>query len=563
MKASKIMKAICFILIVCMLLVSATACKTTTDSVSDSSTDESKKSDEMKVSESTDITRDNTLVWTVPGLPAVLDIYYGGGLSTFEAMKNVYGNIAYYPPKEDPSGFLVPDFDNPEGSLAEKLELSSDGKTLTVKLREGVISHTGNELVADDFIWERNRQTRLVGVENWQNDGMGITDPEKQIKKIDKYTFSITTEKPNPILLPMMTHTATYMIDSKEYEAHEGVSGDEDGTIWSKQQGSGHGPYKVESFNPGDNITFVAHDEYFESSLPKYFEKVIMKEVPKSANRLALVLNGDVDVATYLTPKEITEAKDKPGVKVMSWKGNFQTRIEFNVNKAPFDEPLVRKALGFAVPYEEILDTVYLGTATQLTSVIPSSYPAFTDEYFKYNLDYDEAKKLLAEAGYPDGFDTTLTIMAEFPVQEQIAIIVKDSMKNIGVNIEIEKMQSADFWSQGPQQNFKGMYVFDDMPGLPDMGFSTKLWLQSGVSSNFSGYSNAEVDRLYKETTETVDTAARAKNFKRIQEITVWEDPAWILLAEPGYHLVLREEIEGLFWQSLQEIKWAYAYRNK
>ena len=101
------------------------------------------------------------------------------------------------------------------------------------------------------------------------------------------------------------------------------------------------------------------------------------------------------------------------------------------------------------------------------------------------------------------------------------------------------------------------------MPGVVDGGFSIKLWLQSGVDSNFSGYSNAELDKLYKETTETVDQALRDRNFQRIQEIVVWEDPAWILLSEPGYHIAVRDDIYDLFWQSLQEIRWGMAYRKK
>lgn len=320
------------------------------------------------------------------------------------------------------------------------------------------MSHAGNELTADDFIWERNRQTRLIGVDNWQNDGMGITDPDTQIKKLDKYTFQICLDNPNPIIVPIMSHMANHMIDSVEYQKYEGVEGDEDGTKWSNTAGSGYGPYQVESFTAGDSIVLQAYENYWDKSVPLFFKKVIVKEVPKSANRMALVLSGDADAATYLTPKEIKEVEGKPGVKVLSWKSNLMTRIEFNCTKPPFDNPLVRKALCYAVPYDEILDAVYLGTASQLRSVIPSSYPGYDGDNFKYKLDYEEAKRLLAEAGYPDGFDTVMEIMTDYAQDEQIAIIVRDSLKNIGVNVTIEKLQSADYWSKGPSKTFKGMY---------------------------------------------------------------------------------------------------------
>lgn len=567
MKTSKIFKTISLTLVVCMMFVSLAACGTPTDSSetdssSSISNDDSQASESADVSESTEATRDNTLVWTVPALPPGLDIYYYSTLQTMECIRNIYDSALGYPAMDDDSGFLVPDFNNPIGMLSESFDLSEDGKTLTIKLKEGVMSHEGNELVADDFIWERDRQSRLIGVENWQNDGMGITDPETQIKKIDKYTFQITIDNPNPIFVPIMTHMANHMIDSAAYAEHEGAADDPDGTKWSNTAGSGYGPYKVESFTAGDNITLSAHENYWDDTVPLYFKKVIVKEVPKSANRMALVLSGDADAATYLTPKELMEVQGKPGVKVLSWKSNLMTRIEFNCTQEPFNDPLVRKALSYAIPYEEILDAVYLGTANQLKSIIPSPYPSHTDEHWKFSKDYDEAKRLLAEAGYPDGFSTVLEIMADYTQDEQIAIIVKDSLKNIGVDVTIEKLQSADYWSKGPSKTFKGMFIFSDMPGVVDAGFSVKLWLQSGVDSNFSGYKNDEVDMLYDESTKTADPVRRDEIFQRIQEITVWEDPAWILLAEPGYHLVVRDDIHDLFWQSLQEIRWDHAYRE-
>jgi peptide/nickel transport system substrate-binding protein len=210
---------------------------------------------------------------------------------------------------------------------------------------------------------------------------------------------------------------------------------------------------------------------------------------------------------------------------------------------------------------------VWLGYATQAKSIITSSYPGYDGSFWKYTLDYDEAKRLLAEAGYPDGFETTIEINAAIPQDEQIAIILKDSFKKIGVDLVIERVQAGDFYTKGNLKTFKGMYIFQDMAGVVDGGFSIKLWLQcprgtAAQPSNFSGYCNEEVQRLYDETTETLDQELRNKNFARIQEITVWEEPAWILLTEPGYHIAIRDDINGLFWQTLQEIRWGKMYRE-
>jgi peptide/nickel transport system substrate-binding protein len=427
-----------------------------------------------------------------------------------ECIRNIYDSCLYYPPVPDPkSGFIIPDFSTVKGMLAEKWWFSDDSRTLTIKLKEGVISHEGNELVADDFIWERNRHTRLVGVKNWMNDGMGITDPDKQIKKIDKYTFSVTTASPNPLLIGMFTHMANHIIDSKAYMARENQPNDPDGTKWANTRGSGYGPYKVADYRAGDSVTMVAHDKYWDKSYPMYFKKVIMKEGPKSSSRMALVLSGDADAALNLTPKELQEIEGKPGVRVMHWSSNITTRIEFQCTRPPFDNPLVRTALCFATPYDEILKSVYLGTAKQAKSVVPSTYPGFNGSYWRYNLDYDKAKELLAQAGYPKGFDTVMELMVDYPQDEQIAIILKNSFAKVGVNVTIEKLQAGDYWSKGPKKDFKGMFVFSDMPGVVDPAFSVKLWLKGGVYSNFSGYQNAEVDKLYDESTSTLNQDLR------------------------------------------------------
>jgi peptide/nickel transport system substrate-binding protein len=510
------------------------------------------------------VDRNHTLIWAVPSIPPGLDIYFYSTWQTMEAVRNVYDSALFYPPVADPnSGFVIPDFSKVKGMLAEKWWFSNNNRTFTIKLKEGIISHEGNELVADDFVWERSRCTRLIGVKNWWNEGLMITDPEKQVKKIDKYTFSITTESPNPFMVGMFTHMANHIIDSKAYKAHENQPNDNDGTKWSNTKGSGYGPYKVVDYHAGDSVTFLAHDKYWDKSYPMYFKKVIMKEVPKSSSRMALVLAGDADAALNLTPKELKEMEGKPGVRVMHWKSNIITRIEFQCTRPPFNNPLVRKALCFATPYDEILKSVYLGTANQAKSPVASAYPGFNGSYWQYKLDYDKAKELLAQAGYAKGFDTVMELMVDYPQDEQIAIILKNSFAKVGVNVTIEKLQAGDYWSKGPKKDFKGMFVFSDMSGIVDPAFAVKLWLRTGHYSNFSGYSNAEVDKLYDETCATLNQDLRFKDMDRVQQITVWEDPAWILIAEPGYHVVVRNNIKNLFWQSLQEIRWGMATREE
>lgn len=508
------------------------------------------------------ITREETLIWLTPDLPPGIDINFYSSMPGMEVMRNVFESFLIFPPVLDESGFLVPDFENPQGALAESWEILDDGRTIILHLRQGIISHMGNELTAHDYVNQRLRSNRLVGTDNWWNNALGVTDVETQIVALDDYTLKVSVDYPNPIFVSLMAHMSNHVVDYPAYAAAM-TPDDPDGTIWSNLQGSGHGAYRIVSYTPGDNITMVANEHYWNrDNVPHFFQQVIFREVPSSSSRLALVISGDADAATFLSPAELREAEGHDGVKVMSWRSNILTRVEFNTTAPPFDNPLVRKALNFATPIDHILETVYLGTASPMRSTTPSAYPSFTDEFFQFEFDLDRAAELLAEAGFPDGFDTTIQFMPIHPQEEQIAIILRDSFAQIGVNVELQIVQAADFWHLGNTRGFCGMFIFSDMPGTVDGGFSAFLWLRSTAMSNFSGYHNEEVDALFYEAMGTIDPEIRDANFRRIQEITVWEDPAWIPIAEPGFHLAVRDDIYGLFWQTLQEIRWSHAYRR-
>jgi len=515
---------------------------------------------ESKNEGTAEVDRAHTLVWSVPATPNGLDHEFHYSLEAMEAEVNMYDSALRYPLRSDESGFLVPDFTKVEGSLAESWEISDDGKVVTVHLRQGVMSHSGNELTADDFIYKQERAWELNGaVKNFGGDGLKLYDL-KQLKKIDKYTFQITLDSPNPVSESMLTHLVQHLFDSVEVKA-KATAEDPWGAKYMASNGSGHGPYKMVSFKPGQEVVFEAFNDYWDKENAPWFQKVIMKEVPSSANRVALLVSGAVDAATYLTANELKEIEGKPGVKVYHWSSNLIQRVEFNQSKPPFDNGLVRKALSYATPYEEILSSVYMGTAKQAKSIIPSTYPGFTDKFWNYKLDLEKAKELLKQAGYENGFKTTLTINAGIPQEEQIAIILKTSFAKIGVDLEIKKVQTGDYYNQVANHSFEGMYIFQDMPGVVDGAFPIGLWAQNPSTQNIGEYNNEEVNKLYKETT-TLDQTKRNQLIERLQEIIVDEDPIWIFLAEPGYHLAMRDDIKNPAWQTLQQIRWNNLTRN-
>lgn len=514
--------------------------------------------------EKREIDRDHTLIWAVAATPGGFDINYYLSFEAMEADRNMYDSLLRYPMvKDNDSGFLVPDFTRFEGQLAEDWWVSDDGLTITIKLKEGILSHHGNELTAQNIVWRFEREMGMDAIGKYflLKGGLKISDVEKQVKIIDKYTFSFTMPEVNPIVEAFLTHMFSQTHDLEEIRKHY-TEDDPWGSDWLTLNSAGFGPYKLVEFVPAQHAILEAVEPYWDEDYPMYFKRVIIKEIPQSSNRMALLLNGDVDVAKDLTWKELTELEGKPGIKLWHYPSNIVTRVEFNFLQPPFDNPLVRKALSFATPYQEIIDNVYLGLAGQAKSPLPSTYPSFTGDFWKYELDYDKAKELLAEAGYPNGFKTVLEIETGLAHFEQIAIILKDSYKKIGVDVEIEKLLTGDFYTKAATHGYKAMYLYRDMPGVVDGSFPWVLWIGE-TSVNDMGYRNEEMQNLFVEANKSLDQPMREKAFRRMQEIVVWEDPWAIYLVEPGFHLAVLDDIDGLAWQTLQEIRWGLAYRNK
>lgn len=501
-------------------------------------------------------TREKTLIWAVPTTPNGMDHEYHYSAEAHEAEKNVYDSLLSFETiYDEETGFLVPDFGKTVPALAESVDLSEDSCTITVKLREGVMSHAGNELTTADVLYKWERAESL-GANIWNFCGMfsGITDLS-QIKIIDDYTFSVTTPEPNPLATVFLAHLGQQMLDSEEIKKHA-VDGDEWATEWMSQYEAGYGPYTITSFVPGDQVVFEKFANYWDKENEPYYEKVIMKEIPESANRVSMLISGDIDAATTLSASELKQLESQEGIKVMHYPGNSAVHVGFSCQSEPYNNPKVRQALNYAFPYKDVIDTVYLGYASQATSIVPTIYPDHTSEYWNFDTDLKAAKELLTEAGYPDGFTTSVFIENTSPAIEQIAIMMKSNFAQIGVNVEIQKLSSGDYNNRIFAHNFDGMYIQQDSAGTPDGGFALGLYC-NGVQ-NVGDWKNDEFNKLYDKMMTTTDVAVRSECADRMQEICVKEDPIWILICEPGYNIAIRDDIENVKWEPLNSIDWNY-----
>ncbi|WP_245476080.1 ABC transporter substrate-binding protein [Mesorhizobium sp. M7A.F.Ca.US.006.01.1.1] len=493
----------------------------------------------------------STLVVAGPRTPESLDQEYPPTEAVHEVRRNVYERLLGYAAKED-GGIKYEDFSKLEGCLAESWDLAPDKKSITFHLRKGVKSNKGNELNADAVMWSFERGWNTKANFYWyMTQILKITSFEDSFKKVDDYAVSVSIPNPSPLLDRLWVNSDLGIVDAAELKKHV-TDEDKWGGRWLSSNSASFGPYFVSKYSPGQEVIYEANPNYYRGEAK--IKKVIFKEMPTSANRVAALQAGSVDVAEYLLPRELALLEKAPGVKIWKVFGNYIHRVEMNNTTKPFTDPKVRQALNYLVPRDDILKAVYFNTARPTKSPISEIYPGFTDEYFSYATDVAKAKALLAEAGYPDGFKTELGYRTGDQIEEELAVILKSAFSKAGVDVTLSKLPASTLVERYTKGEIP-MYFFRDMAIVPDAAYVANLWLNSGSLIDYSRFKNDEVDKDINEGLTTTDEASRLEKMKRVQQITM-ENAPWVFLFNPGYQLATRANVGGFSWYTPNGNAW-------
>ncbi len=491
------------------------------------------------------------LIVAGPRTPESLDQEYPPTEAVHEVRRNVYERLLGYASKID-DGIKYEDFNKIEGALAETWELAADKKSITFHLRKGVKSSAGNELTADSVMWSFERGWNLKSNFHWyMTQILKIESFEQAFQKIDDYTVKVSVPNQSPLLERIWINSDLGILDAVEMKKHV-TSDDPWGGRWLASHSASFGPYYVTKYSPGQEVVYESNKDYYRG--PAKLEKVIFREMPTSSNRVAALQAGSVDVAEYLLPRELNLIGKSPNVKVWQVFGNFIHRVEMNNTTTPFDNPKVRQALNYLVPRDQILKAVYFDTARPTKSPISEIYPGFTDDFFTYNTDVDQAKALLKEAGFPDGFKTELGYRTGDQIEEEIAVILKSSFAKAGVDVTLSKLPASTLVERYTKGEIP-MYFFRDMAIVPDAAYVANLWLNSKSLIDYSRFQDDEVDQLINTALTSVDEPQRLEAMKKVQQITVEKAP-WVFLFNPGYQLATSAKIKGYSWYTPNGNAW-------
>ncbi len=474
----------------------------------------------------------------IPSYPGSWDQdFVGFDLVALSLYKNIYPYMVDYG-VTDIDGARVLDTTNIVPSIAESWTPDADGKVWTLVLKDGLVFPSGNPLTADDVKWSKDRafaaQANVAGIYRL----IGLTKPE-QVEVVDPKTVTFTQEFPSS-LSPQIQAISMYVFDSKL--AQENATADDEwAQDWMSKTPVGGGRFNVESAEPGQAIVLVANPD-FAGTDPALVSRIEMPIIDNVGTRRLQLESGDIDIAMGLSRQDITDLASSEGITVISSPSNVLVKIDMNTTAAPFDDVNVRKALAYALPYEQIINNVYGGDARRANSPIPLDMPGNSATGYPYDTDIDAAKAALAAAGVPS-VEAELIYAAGDVEQEQLAILVASAVADAGFTLTPTPLDPATLAERRgaktiPLQITSGQFWVDDVEYV----LSTSL--TDGAFLNYANYVNPEIEDIFTKSHTTTDEAARMDMWARVQEILA-EDVPQAVIAQPSFNLPVRSSVSG------------------
>lgn len=325
---------------------------------------------------------------------------------------------------------------NVKPALAKSWDISPDGKTLTFHLRDNVTFHSGNPLTAEDVVWSMRRllHLNLAQASVWKSYGFSKKNIDQQIKALDDHTVQLTLPKANDPQLVIYSLGALGnlgVLDRKTVLSHE-VNSDW-GNRWLTTNEAGSGPFMLDTWQAKDVLRMQRNPTYWREA-PK-MNRVVLRHFQESQTLRLMVEKGDLDIASNMAVADINALRKDPQLTVEAVQKGTVYYVAMSMKEAHFANPKVREAVRYLIDYQGINKALMPGYGVLHQRPIKAGMPSTLPDP-GYKLDIPRAKKLLAEAGYPDGFDTTLRVLADQPFLN-IAIAVQSTLMQAGINAKI------------------------------------------------------------------------------------------------------------------------------
>lgn len=441
-----------------------------------------------------------------------LDPHQTVAAGTREVLFNIFEGLV----KPNSDGEMIP-------AVAEKYTLSEDGTTYTFTLREGVKFHNGQTVTAEDVVYSINRCAAVP--EGQEKPLVAAFSAVKSVEALDEKTVAVTIAQRDLEFISYMTAA----IIPADYENQDTAP-------------VGTGPFKFVSRTPQQDFVMERFEDYWGA--PAWLDKVTYK-ICENADALVMNLNGgSIDLCAHLTSAQASQLNQN--FQVLEGTMNLVQAIYLNNQAKPFDNQMVRQALCYAIDRQGIMDMVADGHGTAVGSSI---YPAFT-KYFlpelvdKYPHSVEKAKELLAQAGYPDGFDMTISVPNNYQPHMDTAEVVAEQLREAGINVTIQPVE----WSTWLDTIYNGRQFQATVVGVDAANMTARAMLErftSDYGKNFINYNNPAYDALFQKAINAQDEAEQTDLYKQME--TMLADTAANVYIQDLCDLVaMRQDLGGL-----------------
>ncbi len=459
-----------------------------------------------------------TLAVQVPTEPPGLDLTSNPSSAIAQV---VFDNVQEGLIKIDKTGKMVP-------WLAERW-YTTDSKNYTFFLRKGVRFHNGREMKAADVKFALDRAVNPETKHPYRVQYESIQD----VIVRDDHTVTVTLKRVDATFLYTTARQGSVIYPREAVDT-------------LKSQPIGTGPFTVSEWVRGDRITLAKNKDYWQKGLP-HLDRVTFRFIPDPNSALAALKAGDIDVSAFgIGPESVNELKKDPRFQVIVGDMTNDVTLSMNNSKKPYSDKRVRLAITHAINKDEVLKGAMFGYGKVLGSNVDPTNPYYVDVSKRVPYDAAKAKQLLAEAGYPNGFEAVFKVAPQYYYTVRSAEVIVSQLAKVGIKASIQQVEWGQWLAQvfclAPCQN-------------PDYDMSIIGHAEAWDIGNFANpkyyfrWDNADFQKLFRESEIQVDDAKRRELYVKMQNMLADEAPAVWLYMHPRL-VVTKKGVTG-FWKDL------------
>jgi peptide/nickel transport system substrate-binding protein len=463
-------------------------------------------------------------------------------LTTGEIIANIYDRIMMFEPE---------DLQNLVGGVAESWDISGDGKTITFKIRPGLKFHSGNPVRAEDVAWSLQRVVKLNKTPSFIITQFGWTpdNVDSLVRATDNEHVQITiTEAFSPgLVLNAMSAGVASVVDKKLVMSHE-----KDGDLgydWLKSHSAGSGAFSLKTWKANEIVTLEANRDYRHGE--PGMDRVILRHVAEPSSQRLLLEKGDIDMARNLTPDQIKGIKDNMDIAIDGYPKGTIVYMAANASNPILGNEKVVQALRWLVDYDAMANSFLAGQFVVHQAFWPAGLWASLDT-IPYHQDVARAKSLLAEAGYPDGFELTLHTLTNSPFPE-IAQSVQANLARAGIKVNIVTLEGKTLWPKYRAREHELLiarwspdYVdphsnADAFAHNPDNRLEAKL---TGVLAWRNAWADEEANKLAVMARNELDLGKRKQEYLELQAMLQKKGP-YVIMFQQNEQVARRKNLRG------------------